>query len=294
MARGEVVGSAADAAPSLQALLEHLVRLRAHGDALAAWHLTKCYGELAMAAYYVAAWLQERALPSQPFAAEVAAWRMSLIRYLQRSDSATRMALRARQRGVYHLQPYLWTRAAGQRISWYEATMVQLARAGLRADSIGEYHCMWKAGVVRGELDWSRALGRWLSVWGDDKAAWRHSAYRITHAAFYLTDFGSHAPRAAPADLGRLAGIAEYLLTAAVDRAHWDLVCELLMALQCLRRDATTRSHEALRQFSVARGSDGPAGCLRSYHTAVVDVMRCALTQRRAPDTTTPQGDDHG
>ena len=58
--------------------------------------------------------------------------------------------------------------------------------------------------------------------------------YAATHLVFYLTDFGRQLPSfVTPAAAGDLQAFLGVCLDIAVESGHWDLVAELLLALQC-------------------------------------------------------------
>jgi hypothetical protein len=151
---------------------------------------------------------------------------------------------------------------------------------------VGVLHCLWKAGVLRDRPNWRAGLVRWLGAWGDDDGSLDHSAYRVTHASFYVTDFGNeHAP-VRPGDRARLAALAERLLARWLPCSRWDLVGELLIALMCLDRDGAVR-RDGERAFAAARAAgklapdDRDEPSPRRYHVTVVDVLRCAVGLRR-------------
>jgi 2-polyprenyl-6-methoxyphenol hydroxylase-like FAD-dependent oxidoreductase len=271
-----------DPGPSLRALTVYLERLAARPDQLSDWQQTKCYGELALIHHYLRSWVREGSMPRQPFAAQLAVWADHLTDHCNRIHPEIDGGPDDLSGRLYHLQPYLWLRAAGYRSAPAEEMLARLARAGARPDSIGLYYCLWKAGLVRRQPDWRAALPRWLALWGETAESWDHSDYLITHAAFYVTDFGNHPAPVEPSDLDRLARINQQLLRRSVARSAWDLVGEGLIALACLARDQTAEYDQATRRFCQARRTDGPHAGWGSYHTTLVDVLRCATALRAA------------
>jgi len=139
--------------------------------------------------------------------------------------------------------------------------------------------------VLRRRPDWRAALVRWLAAWGDDGDSLDHSAYRITHASFYVTDFGNEDAPVESADHERLAALCERLLGRWLPRERWDLVGELLIALACLDRDGPGY-RDAERAFAAARAAGGLVPDVRDepfgprYHVTLVDVLRCAVGLR--------------
>lgn len=276
--------------PGLSWLTRHLPDLAgAASDGELRW-VKRC-GELALLHYYLRCWVDDATLPEPALRPHLDAW-AGLLQRLCRDPTRPLTPAAGDERGIYRLQPYLWLRAAGHRIAGCEAATERLARGGARPDSIGLYHCLWKAGLVR-RPNWPGAVARWLSIWGDDAQSWDRSAYRITHAVFYITDFGNDEPRAAPADRRRLVHIAESLTQRWTTREHWDLVGELLIALACLGCSETELYATATRLLGAARQPDGSVAGLRStadafrsgYHPTVVDVLRGAVVLRGRPAT---------
>jgi hypothetical protein len=253
--------------------------------------LAKRCTELGLVTAYLRAWVADGSLPAQPFARHADAWREALHARCQAAGEA-RIALEDGGRSLYHAQPYLWLRAGGYRVRSWERVLAGLSRRGARPRSVGVLHCLWKAGLA-GEPDWHEALKRWLTVWGDQPAARDRDAYRISHAAFYITDFGCQAPPVARVDRDRLEAVAVELLGRALAQERWDLVGELLIALACLdRQDPLQES--AARAFEERWRPDGGAGdpvFRRHHHTVMVDVLRCAVAGRhiRRPRATDPR-----
>jgi hypothetical protein len=271
-----------DPRPSLDWLTANVAHVTAEPDGAGSRGTAKRCTELALAHAYLRVWVADGSLPAQPFAGHLDAWRDALRGHCE---------VPARPLdGLYRAQPYLWLRAAGDRMPARERELARLAHGGARADSVGVLQCLWKAGVLSRQPDWRAALVRWLAAWGDDDRSLDHSAYRVTHAAFYITDFGSeHAP-VRPADCERLAALAERLLERWLPRERWDLVGELLVALACLHSGGALHS-DGERAFAAARaagelardGRDEPFR--RRFHVTVVDALRCAVGLRRPAAT---------
>ena len=243
--------------------------------------LVKRCTELALVTAYLRAWVADGLLPAQPFAQHADAWREALQARCQAPGEA-RIALQDASQSLYHAQPYLWLRAGGYRLRSWEQALAGLSERGARPRSVGVLHCLWKAGLI-GEPDWNEALKRWLAAWGDQPAARDRDAYRISHAAFYITDFGCQEAPVARADRDRLEALAVELLGRALAQERWDLVGELLIALACLDHQDPLQE-AAARPFEVGwRPDDGAGDAVfrRHHHTVMVDVLRCAVAGRR-------------
>ncbi|MGI9099327.1 MAG: DUF6895 family protein [Solirubrobacteraceae bacterium] len=276
----------------------HLAELAAgHGDLDARSKAKRC-GELSLLHAYLRFWVAEDALPAEPFARHLDAWHQTL-RQSCEEPLLRQATLAYPPGGLYLAQPYLWLRRSGYRFGRWEDALATLSRSGARPDSVGLVHCLWKAGVLRTQPDWRTALVRWLAAWGEDERSWDHSAYRISHAAFYVTDFGNQDPPVDEGDRERLVALAQHLLVRWLARERWDLVCELLVALTCLGRVGAA-NRQATRTLCATRRADGTLPADRvaaaahsrtagdeafrsSYHTTMVDVMRCALAMREWP-----------
>jgi hypothetical protein len=264
-----------DPRPSLDWLTANLAQFTAAANGNGPRGIAKRSTELALTHAYLRAWVADGSVPAQPFAGHLDAWRDAL-----RSQCDTR---ELPLDGLYVAQPYLWLRAGGERLPRWERELDGLSRGGARADSVGVLHCLWKAGVLRRQPDWRAGLVRWLGAWGEHDDSLDHSAYRVTHASFYITDFGNEDAPVEPADRERLAALCERLLERWLPRERWDLVGELLIALACLDRDGPA-CRDAEQAFVVARAAqeltcDEPFR--RRYHVTLVDVLRCAVGMRR-------------
>jgi hypothetical protein len=244
--------------------------------------LTKRCAELALLTAYLRAWIADGSLAAQGFAPHLGAWQDALRARCEAPNQA-RLALRDPRRGLYHAQPYLWLRSGGYRLRAWEQLLAELSNSGARPDSVGVLHCLWKAGLVRRQPDWSAALKRWLTAWGGQAAPRDRDAYRISHAAFYVTDFGNQEAPVERSDRDRLVDLAGGLLGRALAQERWDLVGELLIALACLDRKGplharATRVFEA--RWRLESGADDAAFAQR-HHTVMVDVLRGAVSRRR-------------
>jgi uncharacterized protein DUF6895 len=290
----------ADPQPDMRWLTAHLTQFVPGPRSVGARGVTKRCAELAMTYSYLRAWVREGSLPADPFAAELDAWQATLQRRCE-DPALRRRALQEPDAALFHAQPYLWLRATGYRHDAWEHALAGLASDGVRPGSMGLLHLLWKAGLMRRQPDWSRALVRWLSAWGDHPGAWDHNAYRITHAAFYISDLGNQAPPVALADRDRLSDRARRLLVRSVAQRRWDLTGELLIALTCLGGEDSTHP-QATRAFcgsrprvlSAGSGQTDGAGhgaepaenpdeaFRRRYHTTIVAVLHCATAARFA------------
>jgi hypothetical protein len=289
-----------DPRPDMAWITAHLTQFVPGPPSVAARGMTKRCAELAMTCSYLRSWVHEGSLPPHPFAAQLDAWQEILQRRCE-DPGLRRRALEDPEAALFHAQPYLWLRTTGYRAEAWEDALAGLARDGVRPESMGVLHLLWKADLIRRQPDWRRALVRWLSEWGDRPEAWDHNGYRITHAAFYISDLGNQVPPVAPADRDRLVELARRLLVGSVARRRWDLTGELLISLTCLdgedslHRDATRAFCASWSgQLAGASGGVEPAedpdqAFRRRYHTTIVDVLRCAATVRSAADRDRPR-----
>ncbi len=262
--------------------------------------MTKRCAELAMTCCYLREWVHDGSLPADPFAVHLDAWEASLRRRCE-DPALQRRALGEPGDALFHAQPYLWLRATGYRVCAWERALAGLACAGVRPASMGVLNVLWKAGLMRRAPDWRRALERWLAEWNRHPETSDHNAYRVTHAAFYISDLGNRAPPVASVDLDRLAGHGRQLLERSVARRRWDLTGELLIALTCLGREDVSHGPAAeafcaswppAHPLAAARGdsaaharetaADPDEAFRRRYHTTIVNVLRCAVATRPA------------
>ena len=119
--------------------------------------------------------------------------------------------------------------------------------------------------------------------------------YALTHAAFYLSDYGVRdALQGKQADYVRQA--TRMLLAMMVRRRHWDLVAELLLALYCLGAEEDQFTKTAWRTLADAQMPDGsipenPGGglvvitdpharFLALYHRTLTALLAAALCWR--------------
>ena len=218
----------------------------------------KAFGELAL----VYAYLQEWSHPA--LAEHLPAWRSFLV---ERSDDPV-FAQRARKSpatALAYLIPYLMLRSTGHRSAYHEDTLALLGRRNLlRAAELVPYrvmereHALWKSGWARQEPRWRR-LARATPLLRCDSLALLDddAAYSATHTLFYLTDFGNREADLSPAELDRAVDTVECLLLHYVRTGHWDLVGELLVNLNSLRRCGSPIYEAAVRAYHAAWRPDG-------------------------------------
>ena len=85
-----------------------------------------------------------------------------------------------------------------------------------------------------------------------------YDAYSITHALFYLSDWGAHPPVGIPpSHRARASWLVEQLLGMYVRRGDWDLVGELLLSCHCLRRTDSPLYALGWTAFIAAQWPDG-------------------------------------
>lgn len=293
-----------DPRPDIRWITAHLPQFVPATASVPARGVTKRCAELAMTCSYLRMWVRHGSLPAAPFAAQLDAWQAMVQRRCE-DLAVRRRALEDPDAALFHAQPYLWLRVTGYRSGAWEDALSELAADGVRPTSMGVLHLLWKAGLMRDQPDWRRALAVWLAAWGDRSEPWDHNAYRITHAAFYISDLGNEAPAAEPDDHERLVAHARRLLRRSVARRRWDLTGELLTAVSCLdgedalHRSATRAFCASWRQQLAAdSGGTGDLGhgrpdpdeaFRRKYHTAIVDLLRCAVTVRSEAVRSRPQ-----
>lgn len=149
-----------------------------------------------------------------------------------------------------------------------------------------------------------------LTLVANDPNVWELSTgdvYAITHAVFYLSDFGRRDVDWPPStDAARVVDLLHGCLALARARADADLVGEVLMCLTCLRAPLTPFESDArawLRSWQEPDGKlEGPPGVVpqalrdadpawgswaTAYHTTIVGVFD-ALLLRVTPRATTP------
>jgi hypothetical protein len=125
----------------------------------------------------------------------------------------------------------------------------------------------------------------------DDEAA-----YAITHALFYLTDFGVRPAPLKAVEMNRVVDLVEGLLLHYWRTGNWDLVGELLVNLNCIdlncfdrccsdiyagaagAYDAAWRADGALspRRSNVGGASGDEETFGTCYHPTLVAVLYCA------------------
>jgi hypothetical protein len=125
-------------------------------------------------------------------------------------------------------------------------------------------------------------------------------AYALTHAIFYLCDFGFHAPSSIRSrDLGRSRWLVSNLLGMSVIFQNWDLVAELLLSYHFLQADPNAVYSDAWIALAGSQRPDGsfegPAWSREhsvslaaeprraydfetNYHTTIVGGLSCLLT----------------
>jgi hypothetical protein len=135
-------------------------------------------------------------------------------------------------------------------------------------------------------------------------------AYAITHALFYMTDFGlRHAEWTESFDVGDAAELVAALMRRYLMLGNADLTAELVASALCLGVRATPEIDEAWRILHAAQQPDGriagPAGFvdearaeelggpayrewITSYHTTMVAALAALMARRAAHNPTYP------
>jgi hypothetical protein len=98
-------------------------------------------------------------------------------------------------------------------------------------------------------------------------------AYTLTHAAFYISDFGFHPPQATRSSLRRASGLAGQMLDYCVCQDRWDLIAELVLAQHCLGGDPA----------GSAAGVAGIRSLLRAQSSSGAIPARSAALKAQAP-----------
>ncbi len=204
---------------------------------------------------------------------------------------------RQRLPGFAFLIPYLMLRPTGYRSDYYEESIRRLRRNGyLRGTEEVPYrilereHILWRAGCRR-EPRWktlysATTLAGCRRVLGLDEEA----AYSVTHTLFYLTDFGNRDATFDHPETLRVERIVESLLVHSWRTGNWDLVGELLVSLNCLRRPLSPLRRVVEATFREAISGEGgwPSGEPKRtdeaassefwahYHATLVAILYCA------------------
>ncbi|MFG2332638.1 DUF6895 family protein [Streptomyces sp. NPDC048604] len=127
-------------------------------------------------------------------------------------------------------------------------------------------------------------------------------AYAVTHAAFYLGDFGRTAPVLGPGRLPGARDLVARMLDHCVERYWWDLVAELVLtqyilgveplrcrsgaaAVDCLLRAQEADGSVPGRSAALrAQDGDPPAEYFRkAYHTTLVTALMALIVSSARP-----------
>jgi hypothetical protein len=248
-------------------------------------------------------------------------WRRFIIGECQKRPYAE-AARRYPAQAFYLLMPYLALRSSGYRSTYYEETLRLVHRWGYPAvTEMVPYRVLdcqyfrWKSGSTKREPSWEPLYKRTTLARAHCIAYLnRDDAYSITHALFYLTDFGNRRLLLPDSERIRIKQIIEALLVHYWRTSDWDLVGELLINLECLNMGKSvcyTGSSNAFQRAWLKNGAvpphpierepnhvdptkhndkgadeDKAAGeptkfFWRHYHTTLVGVLYCALTLSR-------------
>jgi hypothetical protein len=218
----------------------------------------KAFSELALVYSYLHQW------PHPALRDEAGAW-SEFMKDWCTTPVIAQMPRKRRAVAIAYLLPYLMLRVTGYRCTYHEETLALLKRSkDLRPPELVPYralelvHALWKSGFVREEPAWRRLAGATLllkagsHVGLDDEAA-----YAITHALFYLTDFGDRPVPLSARQLRRALDLVDDLLLHYWRTGHWDLVGELLTNLNCLDGHSTVIYAGASRAYEAVWGTDG-------------------------------------
>jgi hypothetical protein len=192
-------------------------------------------------------------------------WRDFVLRHVESPEYA-QIPRKHLTHAFYFLLPYLLVRATGYRSWYHEDTLRRLGESGYLTSTelvpyrvLDRLYFLWKSGYFDREPHWHSLyrqtfLGqRWrCSVHID-----REAAYSITHTLFYLTDFGNRPAPLKAREIERIWALVESLLIHYWRLCHWDLVGELLIALNCLDRRQSSFYAGAARALRHAVRGDG-------------------------------------
>ncbi len=290
-------------AASLSWLTRNLHRFAPWQDGRPADARLKAFAELSILYAYLEQW------QGQPFAAALSlaktlpAWRAFLTGQCEHRPYAE-MARKHPAQAYAFLLPYLMLRATGYRSPYHEDTFERLRHWGYpEATEAVPYrqlerrYILWKSGYLPHEPSWLRlyrdtVLARSRSPVHLDQDA----AYSVTHTLFYLTDMGNRPAPFEAREVDRVTGLVECLLVHYWRLAHWDLVGELLVCLNCLHKWDSDLDAQAAKGFLRAWRSDGAVPAERRaaeetraacgagqeerafrecYHTTLVGVFYC-------------------
>jgi hypothetical protein len=184
------------------------------------------------------------------------------------------------------------------------ATAYQRLELRYYADKAGVPHTLepYEQLAARGVLATLPAAARRRTAPGEAPVT-VPEAYALTHSSFYLSDFGTTAPRLAPGTAGPALALVHALLGHCVRRDWWDLAAELVLTRLCLgvRPPVTGPGAEAVACLARAQLPDGsipgrsprtaaaaddpaPVRFARAYHTTLVTaLMTLAVARVRVP-----------
>jgi hypothetical protein len=296
-------------AASVRWLTRHLDRFSPWSDGRLTDAGIQAFAELAIAYAYLAGWQDCERGPATSLYAALPRWREFILTECLCRTYAE-MARKRPSQAYALLLPYLSLRATGYRSPYDEETLRRLERWGYPAASevvpyrlLDRHYFLWKSGCLRREPRWAE-LYRATLLGHDVRLAYidREGAYSVTHTLFYLADFGKRPIPLPPEEVARVTMIVECLLIHYWRVAHWDLVGELLISLNCLDARDTPISRGAARAFARAQLPDGAVPAQRPdvasahpaeedegdmrhfracYHTTLVNMLYCATTLNR-------------
>ena len=221
------------------------------------------FAELAIVYAYAEAW-REQLAERVPLGRYLPTWRTLIITQCEREEYAE-MARKSPLMAYYFLLPYLMLRTTGYRSPYYEQTLRFARRWGYPMASetvpyriLDRHFFFWKSGYSRREPKWYElyrhtALGNRCSPAYMDV----ESAYSVTHTIFYLTDFGNRPAPLPVKDIDYITHLLDPLLVHYWRVGNWDLIGELLVAMNCVSHSGSIVSEAAAHAFVQVWRPDG-------------------------------------
>jgi hypothetical protein len=264
----------------------------------------KALAELAVLYMYLERW---RLRPLNEYLSLISilpTWRNFISRHCEKAAYAETVRKRPAQ-AYYLLLPYLMLRSGGYHSPYYEETMKRLQRWRYLMPTevvpyrrLDQQYIFWKSGYLNREPNWYRLYKRTV-LNNRCRLAYidKDITYSITHTLFYLTDLGDHPIPLRPAEIKHIAEVLECLLFHYWRLADWDLVCELLINLNCLdardsafysgasaafrkacRRDGAIPASQMCEEKICSTPSSEPGETIFQlcYHTTLLNVLYCA------------------
>ncbi|MGA5696087.1 DUF6895 family protein [Bacillus bombysepticus] len=208
-----------------------------------------------------------------------------------------------------YLFPYLMLRTNGQHFPYYEETLKQVQKwmppltvEAVPYRKLEQEFMFWKAECYDEEPDWdSLSKKTILGYMPSPLYLEEERTYAITHTLFYLTDLGNKPLELSYIDENKLISLIEYLLIHYLRIGNWDIVGELLININSLKKCNSYIYKHAAKEFESAwldNGSIPPKRilnieCLQKseeekfkdrYHTTLVGILYCSTYLSNKPE----------